>query len=514
MSATDHRGNAAESLVTAHARAWPDRVAARFNGMRVTYRQLDDAANRAGWALRAAGCRSGDRVLVAIPDSPQCVAALFGALKIGAVIVPISVDVRAEDLESYVAEIEPTLIIAHASLTSALTPRIWSSSRVAIVGDTAPSSSLRPWDELVENAPCEPHAPTTRSHDAALIAYTSGSTGAQKAAVHTHHNIITGSDAVAIGMFGLRPSDVVLSTSRLAFSFGFGFGLCLPLCAGASTVLAPERSQLEGCARLLKCESPSVLCAVPSFLASLLHAARSWLAVDTTSLRFVVSAGEPLPGPLYDGYREQFNLEVLDGIGSTEMFSHFIGARPGTSRRGSCGVAAPDCDVRLVDEHGHDVADGEIGSLRLRSGRACVGYANRSMAPLGDDGWLSTGDRLRRDEDGYFHFAGRDDDMLKVSGQWVSPLEVESALTAHPKVERCAITAREDGRGGRKLVAYVVPCERGTVTERELLTHVGARVPLHMIPSTFVVIPSLPLTPNGKVNRAALPTPDWVPQVQ
>jgi benzoate-CoA ligase len=474
----------------------------------ITYAALDDAARLAAGAMRSLGCEAGDRVLVCLPDSCEAAAVLLGGLWIGAVMVPVHTSASAADLCAFADDLAPALAIVHhaaASLPGDLTRRI----RIAAFGDSCSEPALIDWREQVRTSErcLEPWA--TAPEAPAIIAYTSGSTGRQKGAIHTHGNIVAASEAIGLTVFKLTASDTVLSTSSLSFSFGFGFGLCLPLFVGATTILTSNRSALDTCAAEIGRHAPTVLCGVPTLLGRLLDAAGSWLSLDLSSLRFIVSAGEPLPPAIYDGYRQRFGVEVLDGIGSTEMFSHFITNRPGASVRGTCGTVAPHCEVRLVGEDGGDVPDGMVGDLRVRSPWMFAGYWNRPHLPANTDGWVSTGDKLTRHPDGHYRHCGRNDDMLKIAGQWVAPADIEAVLRTHPAVRHGVVTTRQRERESRRLVAYVVPRDRAAVpTALELLRYTAERLPSHMVPAAFVLLEALPVTPNGKLNRAALPSPD------
>jgi len=256
---------------------------------------------------------------------------------------------------------------------------------------------------------------------------------------------------------------------------------------------------------------PTIFCAVPSVLEVLLRAADSWLTLDLSSLRFIVSAGEPLPIQVFEKYRDRFGVEVLDGLGSTELLSHVISNRPRHARAGTCGVPVPQVEVMLVDESGVPVGDNEIGTAWVRSVPSFVEYWRRPevTARTKVDGWIATGDKLYRSSDGYYHFCGRTDDMIKVSGQWVLPREVESVICQHPAIESAVVTTRQDPSGRRRLVAYVVPAPGVAPTVSELVRDSSVRLPEHMMPSAFVVMSTIPRTPTGKVTRGALPEPSW-----
>jgi benzoate-CoA ligase len=477
------RINAAHLLVDRAAAAHPDHPAILAGSSCVSYAAFAELTNRIGNVLLQRGCVPGDRVLLALPDSVELAATLLATIKIGALAVPIGVGGSPDDLAFYLAD---------------------TGARLAV---TTPDPA---WPSAIGAASTTLAAHLALPDDPALVLYTSGSTGRQKAAVHSHRAILAAAQNVGREVFGIRPTDRILSTARLSFAFGLGFGLTMPLAAGATTILQPSRD-LRDLARTMAEQRPTILCGVPSLLQVLLRASTTWLDADFSSLRFIVSAGEPLPPTVYDAYRERFGVEVLDGIGSTEMLTHFITNRPGQSRRASCGTAVPECEVHLADDDGLPIGDGEIGHLRVNGPTAFLGYWNRpeATARVRSPQGVATGDTLYRDLDGVYHFCGRNDDMLKVAGMWVAPSDIESVLRAYPDVERCAVTTRVDAAGHRRLVAYVVARPGVTLRTADLYRHAGEQLRHHMIPAAFVVVPALPLTPNGKLKRSALPEPSW-----
>jgi acyl-coenzyme A synthetase/AMP-(fatty) acid ligase len=479
------RTNAGQVLLDEAAARGPDRLAIAAGASPVTFAALSALTNRIGHALRQLGCEPGNRVVLAACDSVDFFATLLAIIKIGAIAVPVPPESAPDDHASLLRDLDARLVFLDAA------------SRDALRQAASESSSA------LSAVPMPPDDP-------ALVLYTSGSTGRQKPAMHSHRAVIAAARLVGGEAFGIRATDRVLSTARLSFAFGLGFGLFMPLAAGATTILGATRD-LRALAQLIADHQPTVLCGVPSLLDVLLRASATWLPLDLSSLRFIVSAGEPLPSSLYDGYRDRFGVEVLDGLGSTELLTHVITNRPGRSRRGSCGTAVPGCEISLLNDAGAPIADGEIGNLHVKTATAFLGYWQRPelTTAVKSARGVATGDKLSRDADGFYHYHGRNDDMVKVSGLWVSPTEIESVLRTHPAIERCAVTARDDAAGNRRLVAYVVTRTASTLPMSELYRYAGDRLPDHMIPAAFVTLPALPLTPNGKLQRLALPEPRW-----
>jgi acyl-coenzyme A synthetase/AMP-(fatty) acid ligase len=511
--------NAAHLLVDHAAATRPDHPAIVAGSSCVSYAAFAELTNRIGNVLLQCGCVPGDRVLLAMSDSAELAAALLAAIKIGALAVPIGSGGSADDLSFYFADTSARIAIATPEAIEAVLSAAPADATVLVTGVTGAtgvpprlheSPHVHAWQPALDSASTALAVHQPLPDDPAIVLYTSGSTGQQKAAVHSHRAILAAARNVGRDVFEIGPADRILSTARLSFAFGLGFGLTMPLAAGATTILQPSRD-LRDLARTIAEQRPTILCGVPSLLSVLLRASTTWLAADFSSLRFIVSAGEPLPATVYDGYRERFGVEVLDGIGSTEMLTHFITNRPGQSRRGSCGVPVPGCEVYLGDDDGVPSGDGEIGNLRVNGATAFIGYWNRpeATARVKSSQGVATGDKLYRDPDGFYHYCGRNDDMLKVAGMWVAPNEIESVLRGHADVEQCAVTTRADAAGHRRLVAYVVARPGATLRPSDLYHHAGQQLQPHMIPAAFVALSALPLTPNGKLKRSALPDPSW-----
>lgn len=496
--------NVAELLVDAPAAQHPGRIAIRTGSSGgTTYAALREATNRMGHLLLQRGCAPGDRVLLAMGDSPELVASLLAAVKIGALAVPVPPDRPVDDYAFYLRDTGAAIAVTDGASMDALRTAVAAEQvGTQIMTADAPPASGTSHAELAAHR-VSPDAP-------ALLLYTSGSTGRQNAAMHAHRAVAAATQYVGHDAFGIRADDRILSTARLFFSFGFGFGMCLPLAAGASTILHPTKD-LRELARLIADQRPTILCGVPSLLDVLLRASATWLPLDLSSLRFIVSAGEPLSAAVYDGYRDRHGVEVLDGLGCTEMLTHIITNRPGQSCRGSCGTPVAGCDIQLMDDKGVPVADGEIGNLQVSGPTAFLGYWKRpeATARVTRGTAVATGDTLFRDGQGRYHYCGRNDDMVKVSGLWVSSQEIQAVLCAHPDVAQCAVTTREDPARRRRLVAYVVGRSGAAWRPADLYRYAGDRLPGHMIPAAFVALASLPLTPNGKLKRSDLPEPGW-----
>ncbi|MGH9727674.1 MAG: benzoate-CoA ligase family protein, partial [Candidatus Acidiferrales bacterium] len=365
------------------------------------------------------------------------------------------------------------------------------------------------WDQAWNktSARCETHL--TAAADPAFFLYTSGSGGTPKAAIHRHADMVRTSQGYAREVLGLRADDVTYSVSKLFFAYGLGNGMYFPFSVGASTVLDPGKPKPERAAELLAKYRPTVLFSVPTFFAAMLREAERGLAIDCSSLRMAVSAGETLPAEIFQRFKAQFGVEILDGIGSTEMLHMFLSPRPGRTRAGSCGMEVPGCGAKIVDDEGSAVTDGEIGNLWVRGGGAFAGYWNKpeltTRTKRGE--WVVTGDKFTRDAEGHYHYCGRADDMMKVAGMWVSPGEVENALLGHPMVAEVAVVAQANENGLIHPAAYVVLKSEMQMKEGldgEIREWLRQKMVSYKCPRTVQFVEKLPKTATGKIQRFRL----------
>jgi benzoate-CoA ligase family protein len=345
--------------------------------------------------------------------------------------------------------------------------------------------------------------------DRAFILYTSGSSGKPKGAIHQHKDMLATSRSYARHVLRVHAGDVAYSASKLYFAYGLGNSMYFPLSAGAKTVLSPERPRPDTIADILRRYRPTLFFAVPTIYAALLREAERGLALDFSLVRLAISAGEALPPEVFEKFRARYGLAILDGIGSTEMLHMFISSREGKARAGSCGVEVANCEAIILDEAGQKAADGEIGNLWIRGASAFEGYWNRPdlTAAAKRDDWVATGDKFYRDADGYYFYCGRTDDMMKVSGLWVAPGEVENALLGHAAVAEAAVVGARDADGLIQPVAYVVlkdSTDPSPQLVREIQDAARARLASYKCPQAIHFIAELPKTATGKIQRFRL----------
>ena len=507
--------NIASHFVDAPAALHPERVAIVGEPAAASYGELAALVARAGNALRAQGVGRGDRVLIVLPDSFEFFAAFFGAAKIGAVAVPVNPFARANDYIHYIENCEPRVAVVHSEALEEFLPASSARTQAPIIlaGDEASDPhgvALAPWSSWIAEANDQLIVAETTPSDPAFMLYTSGSGGAPKAAVHRHADMLFTSRNYAQNVLGLRSDDLAFSASKLFFAYGLGNGMYFPLSVGARTLLNPLRTSVDVVIEMVNRHRPTVFFAVPTLYAAILREAdRSTRSVEFSSVRACVSAGETLPAEIFNAWKRRFHLEILDGIGSTEMLHIFISSRAGKCVPGSCGSPVPGYEVRIVDDDGNPLPAGETGNLWVRGESAFAEYwripdlTTRTKRA----GWVVTGDKFFCDPDGYYHYCGRADDMLKVAGMWVSPVEVENALLGHPLVVEAAVVGSADARGLTCSVAHVVLRAGGQASEnlsKEILEHLKARLAAYKVPREVRFCADLPKTVTGKIQRFKL----------
>ena len=507
--------NIAEYFLDEPAGRHLERVAIVGEPREVTYGELAALSNRVGNALLAQGVMRGDRVLILLPDSPEFIAAFFGVAKIGAIAVPVNPFAHAADYHHYLENSEPQAAIVHSEAMLEFLPASSERAQVPIVlvGDekiVTGGVTCAKWTAWT-GASSERLAPAaTSAHDPAFFLYTSGSGGKPKAAVHRHADMLVTSRSFARGVLDLREEDVTFSVSKLFFAYGLGNGMYFPLSVGARTVVNPERTKVDRVIELVNRRRPTIFFAVPTFYAAILREAeKENCGVDFSSVRQCVSAGEALPAKIFERWKKRFGLEILDGIGSTEMLHMFISSRPGKCKPGSCGFPVPDFEAKIVDDAGEPRAGGEVGNLWVRGESAFAEYWRipELTARTKRGEWVVTGDKFVRDANGYFHYCGRADDMLKIAGMWVSPVEVENALLGHPLVAESAVVGETDARGLTFAVAHVVLRAENAGSQElagEIREHVKARLVSYKVPREVRFCSELPKTVTGKIQRFRL----------
>jgi benzoate-CoA ligase family protein len=500
--------NAAVDFVDRHlAEGRGGKVAFVDDGGSLTYAGLAEQVNRAGDALRALGVRMEQRVMLLLSDTVRFPAIFFGAIKIGAVPVPVNTLLTPGDYDELLRDSRARVLVVSASLHEKVGPVLAGQPFLEhVVVDGPPAGSALSLDALLERASPELEAAPTTSDDVAFWLYTSGSTGRLKGAVHLHADLVHTAELYGVGVLGICEDDRVLSAAKLFFAYGLGNSLTFPLRVGATAVLMAERPTPAAVRRRLVEQAPTIFYGVPTLFASLLADPQLRPA---PSLRISTSAGEALPRDLGERWHERMGTDILDGIGSTEMLHIFISNRPGDVRYGTTGKVVPGYEVKIVDEHGVPVAPGAIGDLWVSgpTGAACY-WNKRDLSRATFHGaWTRTGDHYLCDAEGYYVYQGRSDDMLKVGGIYVSPFEVEAALISHERVLEAAVVAHHDEHGLVKPKAMVVLKDHAHASEalaEALRAHVKTLLAPYKYPRWIEFVRELPKTATGKIQRFKL----------
>jgi benzoate-CoA ligase len=481
---------------------------------RTTFGELAVRVNRFANALVGLGMRPEERVLVCLLDSIDFPTAFLGSIKAGIVPIAANTLLTTHDYDYMLRDSRARALVVSAPLLPAFLPLLgtFPSLRHVIVSGGA-AGSLPPgaigFDAFAERGGerFEP-ADTTRD-DVCFWLYSSGSTGAPKGAMHLHSSLITTAYLHGGPIVGVREDDVLFSAAKLFFAYGLGNALTYTLAFGATAILMAERPTPEAVAKRLTEHRPTIFYGVPTLFAMMLASPSLPKRADV-AIRLATSAGEALPEHIGKRFREHFGVDVLDGIGSTEMLHVFLSNRPGDVRYGSSGRPVPGYELRIVDDEGAPVAPGEVGELQVNGPTAAAGYWNnreKSLATF-QGPWTKSGDKYRVDPaDGRYVYAGRTDDMLKVGGIYVSPVEVESALVTHEAVLEAAVIGREDADRLVKPMAYVVlkaGKPRSEALAEELRQHVKLQLAPYKFPRWVEFLDELPKTATGKIQRFKL----------
>jgi len=505
------RFNIADYLVDRHLREGRGgRTAILCGDDAVTYAQVAERSNRVGNGLRSLGVRREERVMLLLLDTPAFAYSFFGAQKIGAVPIPTNTLLKSQDYRYILNDSRATVAIVSQPLLPQLAaiPRDELPYLQDLVVDGAPIAGAIGFDQLLAAEPGLELEPTGKD-DAAFWLYSSGTTGFPKGAVHLHHDIVHTAVCYAQGILRMTAADRTFSVAKLFFAYGLGNALTFPFAVGATTILWPGPPTPPNVYGQIEQQKPTLFFSVPTNYGQLLAHKRDGTDFDLSSIRQAVSAGEALPKALYERFRDRFGVEILDGIGSTEILHIFISNRSGRARPGSAGELVPGYEARIVDETGHDVPDRTVGNLMIKGDSTCAYYWNKHERTKDtiEGHWIRTGDKFSRDADGYYWYAGRADDMLKVGGIWVSPVEIENTLVEHAAVQEAGVIGRRDADDLEKPMAYVVLAagqQPSAELAHELQDFVRSKIAEYKRPRWIEFVEALPKTATGKTQRFKL----------
>ena len=478
-----------------------DRIAIRTGERTFSYADVARRSGQIAQLLVADDVRPEERVIVALPDGVDFVAALFGILRRGSVVVMVNPDTTPELLRYFFEYSRASAAFVPVDQRDRFESQVEGSPRpprLYAVGDPELAARL-------ESQPGELAAFDTHRDDAAIWLFSGGTTGHPKGVVQTHRSFVNTTLLYGRGILGIGPDEVTISVPKLFFGYATGANLFFPFSAGASCVLFPERCTADALFAQIARHRPTILINVPTMIQQMVSHADAKSA-DLSCLRLATSAGEPLPLELHDRWMQAFGVELLDGLGTAEMWHIFMSNRPGHVVPGTLGDVVPGFEVKLCDANGREVADGEIGALWVKGESRAIAYWQQmddTMRVFRGE-WCVTGDMLQRNADGTFSYCGRSDDMLKVHGRWLAPAEVENCLLAHPAVDEVAVVGTSGRTGLVTACAFVVARSPSSDLGDELRAFARARLDHYKSPHEIVFLDALPRTHLGKVDRGAL----------
>jgi 4-hydroxybenzoate-CoA ligase len=486
------------------------KVAFRDSSRALTYGELQEQASRVGPAFATIGVEREHRVLMLVLDTVEFPILFWGAIRAGIIPVPLNTLLGADQYRYVLDDSRARALVASAPLLPVAEAAVAATGRnIPIIVAGGASGSHATLDDLLAKAMPAREPAATFADEVAFWLYSSGSTGMPKGVKHVHSSLMETARLYGQGVLGLKEDDVVYSAAKLFFAYGLGNAMTFPMAVGASAALLDERPTPQSVFAVLKREQPTVFFGVPTLYAAILNDPDCTPENGSQRLRLCVSAGEALPEHVGLAWKKKFGVDILDGTGSTEMLHIYLSNAPGDLRYGTSGRAVPGYEVRLVDEDGREIADGEIGEMLVRGPTHAEGYWNQreKSRRTFEGAWTRTGDKYIREPDGRFICCGRTDDMFKVSGIWVSPFEVEAALVSHEAVLEAAVVPAEDAEGLVKPKAFIVLKNGGVPSDalnETLRDHVKNAIGPWKYPRWIEIVDSLPKTATGKIQRFKL----------
>ncbi len=500
--------NAADYFVDRNIREGRgDKIAVICEDRKLTYSQIRDGMNRFGNSLLTLDVRMEERVAMLMHDTEMYPQVFFGAIKIGAVPICLNTLMRPKDYLYFLNDSRARVLVVDQALLfniDKIRESLKYLDKIIVVNGEGEKGDISYLD-LISNQSAELEAAQTSPDDACFWLYSSGTTGHPKGTVHLQHDMVFSAETYGKQVLKVREDDICFSAAKLFFAYGLGNGLYFPFSVGATAVYLPDRPTPRAVYDTIKNHKPTIFFGVPTLFGSMLVEKDG----EMENVRLCVSAGEALPADIFYRWKERFGVVIMDGIGSTEIAHIFISNREENIRPGSTGQLVPGYEARIVDENFQDVPDGEVGTLLVKGDSIAAYYWNKhektKKTMLGE--WINTDDKFFRDEQGFFQYVGRSNDMLKVGGIWVSPIEVEACMIGHPAVLECAVVGGLDNENLVKPCAYVVLNKEYTPSEKldkEIKDYVKKELAHYKYPRWIHFVDELPKTATGKIKRFEL----------
>lgn len=502
--------NAAVELVDQNlVKGFAERASIYYREQVISYGDLLKQVNKVGNGLKNLGIEIENRVMLLLPDCPEFFYTFLGAIKIGAVAIPINTLSRTNDYLYVLNDSRAKVLVIAEELVPLVEPILEQAKylkHIVVLGSAKAGQTT--YDKLIAGQSEELTPAETCADDVAFWIYSSGTTGSPKGVVHLHHDMIYAADTYPREILALTPDDIVYSASKLFFAYGLGNSLYFPLRTGAATVLVPERPSPQVIIDTIKKYRPTLFFSVPTLYAAMLQEADDCPDVFT-SVRLCISSGEPLPEVLYTRWKSKFDIEIIDGMGCSEVCNTIVTNRPGAVVPGSAGRILSGYEARVVDEDGNILPYGEIGTLQVKGGSVAAGYWNQHEKTLDSFSghWFTTGDRFYQDEEQNLWYQGRADDMIKAGGIWVSPIEVERTIMRHESVLECGVIGKKDDNDLYKPKAFIVlkeGCQTSQSLEKEIKDFVKEQIAHYKYPRWVQFVAELPKTATGKIQRYKL----------